>query len=100
MLKVKAYRNDGTEVEANAGPRARVEVERRFGRPFWHMFGKDALHGSEDAVYFLAYSALRLADIDVGDDYDKWLTTITDADVWQESEPENPTQRAAKPAKS
>lgn len=102
MLKVKAFKSDGTEVEATAGPRARVELERRFRRPFWDMFGADALHGSEDAVYFLTFSALRLTGADdVGDNYDEWLSTITDADVWNdESEPENPTQRAAKPASS
>lgn len=100
MLKVKIHYTDGREVEANVGPRARVEVERKFDAAFWELIGESATRPREDVAYFMAFSAARFAGLDAGaEGYDEWLATIDDVDVWSAADVD-PTRREATPAAS
>lgn len=100
MIKVKVLYCDGREIEASVGPRVRVEVERKFDAPFWELIGESATRPREDVVYFMSYSAARLAGQESTEDYDEWLALIDDVDIWSAKDKTNPTRRAPKPAKS
>lgn len=99
MLKVKILYSDGQETEVSVGPRARVEVERCFEVKFWDLWGPGGT-ANEDNVYFMAFSAARFAGLTEVENYDDWLLTIDDVDIWSTEDKANPTRRAAKPAKS
>lgn len=104
--KVKVIYLDGDVVEETWGARAEVEVERRFGMPFTEAF-KSGEHTPFERLYFLAWATLRYrGKTDV--EFDDWLNLVEDCDVVDVSDdgvaPEDdlkdPTQRAARPAKS
>lgn len=99
-MKTKIIYANGDEKEVVVGPRAQVELERRYD-----ILLTDAIDGSSgkarvEYIYFVAWAAAHFAGQEPETDYDKWLMGIADVipQFWDEKA--NPTRRARRPAKS
>lgn len=106
-FRFKAIYKDGTETEADCGPRAQVEFERTYNMLFTEAFDTD--HDPPKArlehQYFLTWASLKHAGEKVHDDFETWLETVQDGGaVIPEKKSKrartNPTKRAQSPAAS
>lgn len=102
-MKIRAKYWDGTTLEALVGPRAEVEVERRFNISLADAFiVKDGGPAPRlDYFYVMCWAALKYSGHDVPD-YDAWLELLEDAEEITEpgAAKANPTRRGRRPAKS
>ena len=78
MTKMKVTYLDGTEVEINAGPRAEVELERKFNISAAKM-------DRNEHFYFMAWAALKYSGQDPTE-FDEFLEKIEDVDNVDEPE--------------
>jgi hypothetical protein len=94
-MKFKVIYNDGREVEGWAGPRAEVEIERKFD------ISADKVSRNEH-LYYLFWAGLFYAGQETRE-FDDWLVDVKD---WDLLEPAgkggkgNPTRPGRRPAKS
>lgn len=98
-LKAKVIYKDGRIVEAVIGPRAQVEVERKFPEldEFIDVF--DETRSNLTKVYFMCWAAVHYAGLEKEADFDAWLDSIVDAEpVTDRAAKVDPTERAPKPA--
>lgn len=91
-MKFTITYNDDTTVEGWVGPRAEVEVERKF-----NIAAGDATHNEH--TYFLFWAALHYAGQEKRE-FDDWLADIKEWNVVDGAAAVNPTRRVRRPAKS
>ncbi|MGH6693213.1 MAG: hypothetical protein ACREF4_21300, partial [Gammaproteobacteria bacterium] len=88
--------NDGSTVEGWAGPRAEVEVERRFDIPVEKA-------NRNEHTYVLFWAGLFYAGQEIRE-FDEWLATVKDWEIVDEDGTEakgvGPTRKGRRPAKS
>ena len=93
-MKLKVIYTDGREVEAFAGPRAQVELERRYDVAFMAAFDRQKTGGAPrfEHIYFLGWAAVYYTGLDETADYDAWLSAIRDVELVDEDAEPDPTQ--------
>jgi hypothetical protein len=78
-MKMKVFYADGTDVEVVIGPRAQVEVERKFNCLYTDIYDDKSGKARVECFYYSAWAALRYSgNATAGEDFDAWLDKVAD----------------------
>lgn len=100
-MKMQVVYLDGTKVETVIGPRAQVEVERRYDCLFTEIFEEKSGKARVERFYLAAWAALHFSGDATAsdDDFEAWLSRVEDVIPIGKGKA-RPTKRVRRPVKS
>lgn len=100
-MKMKVVYTDLPETEILVGPRAQVEVERKFNCLYTDIFDETSGNARVEKFYYTAWAALHFSGHEsAADEFDDWLNKVVDVIPVATRAKPDPTRRARKPARS